>query len=228
MVKLHMKHLKIKITDFNASRIIDSDNMLSSNVGTLLYMSHEMLNHEEYGPKTDIWSAGCVLFEIIFLIRFKDFIQDKTNKSFKEHIKVKLCTLLKRMLIKDKCERSSSKDLMNSLQHLNKQTEKDLITYYDFNKNQLPFSILPSRISNFIEKDEILKRINDTYFNKHKQFIIINSCSGTGKTTIATEYAHRFTEHQQKSHYAYMIKSDGPKIELEFERNYVFRMKRVS
>jgi tetratricopeptide (TPR) repeat protein len=191
--------------------------MLSSNVGTLLYMSHEMLNHEEYGPKTDIWSAGCVLFEIIFLIRFKDFIQDKTNKSFKEYIKVKLCTLLKRMLIKDKCERSSSKDLMNSFQHLNKQTEKDLITYYDFNKNQLPFSILPSRISNFIEKDEILKRINDTYFNKHKQFIIINSCSGTGKTTIATEYAHRFTEHQQKSHYAYMIKSDGPKIELEFE-----------
>ncbi len=180
-------------------------------------MSHEMLNHEGYGPNTDIWSAGCVLFELIFLIRFKDFIEDKTNKSFKEHIQVKLCTLLKRMLIKDKCERSSSKDLINSFQNLNKQTEIDLITYYDFNKNQWPLSILPSRISNFIEKDEILKRINDAYFNKHKQFIIINSCSGTGKTTVATEYAHRFTDHQQKSHYAYMIKSDGLKLKLEFE-----------
>ena len=79
---------KIKITDFNASRIIDSDNMLSSNVGTLLYMSHEMLNHEEYGPKTDIWSAGCILYELITLKRYFDNSNDsidnlKTKNIFK-------------------------------------------------------------------------------------------------------------------------------------------------
>jgi serine/threonine protein kinase len=72
--------------------------MLTSNKGTYYYMSHEIQNRKSYGPKTDIWSAGCVLFELIFLIKFKDFIESKSNKSFKENISTRLCYLLKRYI----------------------------------------------------------------------------------------------------------------------------------
>jgi len=73
--------------------------MLTSNKGTYYYMSHEIQNRKSYGPKTDIWSAGCVLFELIFLIKFKDFIESKLNKSFKEYISTRLCFLLKRFVL---------------------------------------------------------------------------------------------------------------------------------
>ena len=59
-------------------------------------MSYEIQNRKHYGPKTYIWSAGCVLFELIFLIKFKEFLEDKSNKTFKEDISAKLSCLLKR------------------------------------------------------------------------------------------------------------------------------------
>ncbi len=70
--------------------------MLSSYKGTYYYMSYEIQNRKHYGPKTDIWSAGCVLFELIFLIKFKEFLEDKSNKTFKKDISAKLSCLLKK------------------------------------------------------------------------------------------------------------------------------------
>jgi serine/threonine protein kinase len=36
-------------------------------VGSLEYMSPEMIKLDEYSFKTDIWSLGCVLYELVFL-----------------------------------------------------------------------------------------------------------------------------------------------------------------
>lgn len=81
----------------------------------------------------------------------------------------------------------------------------------------MPASDLPSRIDNFIEKDQILEKINQTFLTNNKQIIVITSFSGTGKTTTAIEYGYKFIENKNGHHFAYMIKSDGIKIELEFE-----------
>jgi hypothetical protein len=122
------------------------------------------------------------------------------------------------MLVIDQIERASSKDLVESIEETSYQgAETEQITYYNFNKSQLPSSVLPMRNQNFIEKDQILERLSNTFFNQNKQIIVINSFSGTGKTTIAIEYGYKFIENNNHHHYAYMIKSDGLKLELEFE-----------
>lgn len=36
-------------------------------MGTPYYMSPEQINEAQYNEKTDIWSAGCILYEIIAL-----------------------------------------------------------------------------------------------------------------------------------------------------------------
>lgn len=56
----------VKIADFGNS-IIDSSNYMATHVCTLNYRSLEMLeNKEDYGPYIDMWSFGCLTYEIIF------------------------------------------------------------------------------------------------------------------------------------------------------------------
>lgn len=58
----------VKLGDFGLSRILsDSSLYAHTNVGTPYYMSPEQIKETQYNEKTDIWSAGCVLFEIIAL-----------------------------------------------------------------------------------------------------------------------------------------------------------------
>ena len=58
----------MKLGDFGLSRILSDESMCKlTNVGTPYYMSPELIREAAYTEKTDIWSAGCVLYEIIAL-----------------------------------------------------------------------------------------------------------------------------------------------------------------
>jgi serine/threonine protein kinase len=58
----------IKLGDFGLSRILsETSNYAKTNVGTPYYMSPEQVNESEYNEKSDIWSAGCLLYEIVAL-----------------------------------------------------------------------------------------------------------------------------------------------------------------
>ena len=39
----------------------------NTNVGTPYYMSPEQINESQYDEKTDIWSTGCVIYELVSL-----------------------------------------------------------------------------------------------------------------------------------------------------------------
>ena len=59
----------IRISDLGVS--IQMKSYLSDEnnkrAGTYNYMSPEMLENGEYSYKTDIWSFGCVVYELLFL-----------------------------------------------------------------------------------------------------------------------------------------------------------------
>ncbi|CDW80923.1 protein kinase domain containing protein [Stylonychia lemnae] len=58
----------VKLGDFGLSRILSQESEYAhTNVGTPYYMSPEQINEAQYNEKTDIWSSGCVLYEIIAL-----------------------------------------------------------------------------------------------------------------------------------------------------------------
>ena len=44
-----------------------SDSLINSVAGTGFYMSPEIVNGHGYSYKADVWSAGCVVYEIITL-----------------------------------------------------------------------------------------------------------------------------------------------------------------
>jgi serine/threonine-protein kinase ULK/ATG1 len=58
---------QIKIADLGFSKIMDrvETDLNSTYCGTPINMSPEVLNREVYGYKSDIWSVGTILFELI-------------------------------------------------------------------------------------------------------------------------------------------------------------------
>ena len=55
---------KIKICDFGLSKYTIEQSKFISTVGTRMYYSPQIVNHEKYSNKTDIWSAGIICYEL--------------------------------------------------------------------------------------------------------------------------------------------------------------------
>jgi serine/threonine protein kinase len=59
----------IKIADFGLARTIDPESLAKTFAGTLAYMAPEVfdakINNERYDYRADIWSVGCILYELI-------------------------------------------------------------------------------------------------------------------------------------------------------------------
>jgi len=82
---------QIKIGDFGTSRIV-FDNT-ATYCGTPEYMSPEIRKGELHSFNTDVWSAGCVLYELITLERYSmdsnvSFDCLNTKNVFKELLKL--------------------------------------------------------------------------------------------------------------------------------------------
>ena len=57
----------VKITDFNACYILEKNKMATSQVGTPFYTAPEIWNDQPYDYKCDIWSLGCIIYEMATL-----------------------------------------------------------------------------------------------------------------------------------------------------------------
>src|ERR1700712_1392234 len=54
----------VKLGDFGLSKIIRSHDFASTYVGTPYYMSPEICAAEKYTTASDIWSLGCLIYEL--------------------------------------------------------------------------------------------------------------------------------------------------------------------
>lgn len=57
----------VKLGDFGLCRSLNDQSQAATNVGTPLYMPPEILAKQPYSEKADVWSLGCVIYELAAL-----------------------------------------------------------------------------------------------------------------------------------------------------------------
>ena len=116
--------LDIVITDFGFARYIDNDSLIKTLCGSPMYMAPEILVKKAYNNKSDLWSVGVILYELLFAtIPFKATnMLDLMNKV--KHNEVVIPKEYNNTILSSEC-----KDL---LFRLLKKNPKNRITWADF------------------------------------------------------------------------------------------------
>merc|ERR1719181_1458166 len=68
-VLVHAHTLAVKVADFGLARQKGAcaGSMMKSFVGTILYSCPEIVQHQPYTNKTDVWALGCLLYKMATL-----------------------------------------------------------------------------------------------------------------------------------------------------------------
>ena len=115
----------LKIGDFGFAKEFDEMNLKNTYCGSPLYMAPEILHYKKYDIKSDLWSVGVIIFEMITgnpPYHVKNFYQlmkmiDKDiilQQPYNTTISLKLQVLLSKLLIKNPVFRMGWNEFFNN------------------------------------------------------------------------------------------------------------------
>ena len=160
----------VKIADFEASCFVENNNkMITGQVGTPFYTAPEIWNEEPYNYKCDIWSIGCIIYEMTSLnLPFKgdtiellyENIMSKNFKPIPDFYSEDLKKIINYMLIFDPSKRPSS-DLLLNYPKIKEESAKvkDIYEKYKINKNS-------RNIQSKYNPQMVKEQNSDLYMNK--------------------------------------------------------------
>uniref|UniRef100_A0A8C8RSK4 Serine/threonine-protein kinase Nek11 n=1 Tax=Pelusios castaneus TaxID=367368 RepID=A0A8C8RSK4_9SAUR len=146
---IFLKNNLLKIGDFGVSRLLmGSCDLATTFIGTPYYMSPEALKHQGYNTKSDIWSLGCILYEMCcmdhaftghnFLSIVLKIVEGNTP-TLPDRYPSKLNTVLHSMLNKNPSLRPSAAEILK-IPYIDEQLEvfKNLSTINSYFILEIP------------------------------------------------------------------------------------------
>ena len=121
-ILLDKKRKVAKICDFGISKIFSQTMKADTAVGTPHYLSPEICSGSRYNQKSDIWSLGCILYELISLQRafeaenFSAIVAKIVKRKFSpmpNHYSSDLKKLVTKILVLEPAQRPSIEEIMS-------------------------------------------------------------------------------------------------------------------
>lgn len=114
----------VKICDFGIAAESGSSSLLQSCVGTLQYMAPEVVKGMEYDMTADVWSLGCVFYELLWrtpLVTNNPYLEtamtaetlNTENLSWPSFYSSALCSIVQSMLQMDRKKRPSADAILS-------------------------------------------------------------------------------------------------------------------
>ena len=156
----------LKIGDMNVSKLTDR-NYARTTVGTPYYIAPEVWDNQKYDYKCDLWSLGCIIYELCNKVApfrgtnfetLRDNIKSGKYNPISQRYSQDLKQIISMMLITNPNKRYSAKELLNT-----SIIQKRMNYKISNNQNQKFIFIKP------IKLPENLKDINDILPHERKQ-----------------------------------------------------------
>ena len=160
----------VKIGDLNVSKVLDKKKMAETKTGTPYYSAPEIWEDKLYDNKIDIWSFGCIIYEMCSLVcPFRATVISKLAKLIKkgEYLPIpdiysdNLSNIISKMIIVNPLKRFNCDKLLKIPSVVEKIKNNQLINVEKGKKVLLISTIkLPMRISNI---NNLLPQKKDRY-----------------------------------------------------------------
>ena len=156
----------LKITDFVFARILEGNNLAETICGSPMYMSPELLTKNNYSNKSDLWSLGVIIYEIItglhpFRAKTLKELLAKTNKEiiFPENINIsENCKeLIYKLLEKDVNKRLTWYELFNH-EWLNSKN----LFFHEYEDNKIKSENTENRFKKCKSNPNLILNYNET------------------------------------------------------------------
>ena len=195
-----MKDGTTKLGDFGIARVLQNTFQLcKTQIGTPYYLSPELCEGKNYNSKTDIWSLGCILYELCTLNRAFDannmnqlivnIIRGKHKPIDSTHYSSDLRNLVDSMLTKDPSKRPSINQIL-----------------------RLPF--IKNKLSSFLNEKLLNYEMQHTILHGRKPFAEPTLILPQNKDSILLNNAIKEENENRKK-----IKNDVKKVNKNLNRN---------
>jgi len=206
------ENMTIKLGDFGISKQFDSyktHTLTINKTGTEFYAAPEIIDDGIYNEKSDIWSLGCIIYELFhFRIYYKDAIRRKIKNIDSEFYNNKWQKLIDSLLESDYKKRFNIYQVIKYLEEELNIKEKDSIKKNENEKN----------ITNINNKVNII--IGEIYIKEedlNKDIRIINSYENVKRENYWRDKKNDLNyENEKEIKENIEIKIDGKIIEFTY------------
>ena len=206
------ENMTIKLGDFGISKQFDSyktHTLTINKAGTEFYAAPEIIDDGIYNEKSDIWSLGCIIYELFhFRIYYKDAIRRKIKNIDSEFYNNKWQKLIDSLLESDYKKRFNIYQVIKYLEEELNIKEKDSIGKNENEKN----------ITNINNKVNII--IGEIYIKEedlNKDIRIINSYENVKRENYWKDKKNDLNyENEKEIKENIEIKIDGKIIEFTY------------